>query len=60
LKRENKRNRYFILFLGELAQRLTRRLCDNCREEYLLPEDEFEMIRSDYGEEEIMGSGLDL
>ncbi|KPJ74935.1 MAG: hypothetical protein AMJ54_16265 [Deltaproteobacteria bacterium SG8_13] len=38
-------------FLGVLAQRLTRRLCKECREEYPLTLDEFEMIREDYGED---------
>ncbi len=37
-------------FLGVLAQRLTRRLCKDCREEYPLTKDEFEMIYVDYGE----------
>jgi type II secretory ATPase GspE/PulE/Tfp pilus assembly ATPase PilB-like protein len=37
-------------FLGVLAQRLTRRLCKECREEYPLTKDEFEMIYVDYGE----------
>jgi type II secretory ATPase GspE/PulE/Tfp pilus assembly ATPase PilB-like protein len=46
-------------FLGVLAQRLTRRLCHSCREEYLLPEDEFEMIQSDYGEEHFDRTGLE-
>ena len=38
-------------FLGVLAQRLTRRLCGNCREEYQLTENEYEMIKTDFGEE---------
>jgi type II secretory ATPase GspE/PulE/Tfp pilus assembly ATPase PilB-like protein len=37
-------------FLGVLAQRLNRRLCKECREEYPLTKDEFEMIYVDYGE----------
>lgn len=37
-------------FLGVLAQRLTRRLCKECMEEYPLTKDEFEMIYVDYGE----------
>jgi type II secretory ATPase GspE/PulE/Tfp pilus assembly ATPase PilB-like protein len=37
-------------FLGVLAQRLTRRLCKDCMEEYPLTKDEFEMIYVDYGE----------
>jgi len=36
-------------FLGVLAQRLVRRLCKNCREEYPLSEEEFEEIVTDYG-----------
>ena len=31
-------------FLGVLAQRLTRRLCTNCRKEYVLSRDEFDGI----------------
>jgi type II secretory ATPase GspE/PulE/Tfp pilus assembly ATPase PilB-like protein len=37
-------------FLGVLAQRLTRRLCSNCREEYPLTRDKFDELRMDYGE----------
>ena len=37
-------------FLGVLAQRLTRRLCKDCRQEYPLTKDEFDMIYVDYGE----------
>jgi type II secretory ATPase GspE/PulE/Tfp pilus assembly ATPase PilB-like protein len=36
-------------FLGVLAQRLTRRLCTNCRQEYRLSREEFEELRADYG-----------
>jgi len=36
-------------FLGVLAQRLTRKLCSNCAEEYPLTKDEFEEMRQDYG-----------
>jgi type II secretory ATPase GspE/PulE/Tfp pilus assembly ATPase PilB-like protein len=36
-------------FLGVLAQRLTRRLCTNCRKEYSLRREEFDELRSDYG-----------
>ena len=36
-------------FLGVLAQRLTRRLCPNCREEYPVTGEEFESIVNDYG-----------
>ena len=45
-------------FLGVLAQRLTRRLCRSCREEYLLSENEFEMIRGDYGEAYFERTGI--
>ena len=37
-------------FLGVLAQRLTRRLCTNCRKEYMLSREEFNELRLDYGE----------
>jgi type II secretory ATPase GspE/PulE/Tfp pilus assembly ATPase PilB-like protein len=37
-------------FLAVLAQRLTRRVCKDCKEEYSLTKDEFEMIYVDYGE----------
>jgi len=36
-------------FLGVLAQRLVRRLCDKCREPYNPTEGEFEDIEADYG-----------
>jgi type II secretory ATPase GspE/PulE/Tfp pilus assembly ATPase PilB-like protein len=36
-------------FLGVLAQRLTRRLCTNCRKEYSLRREEYDELRSDYG-----------
>ncbi len=37
-------------FLGVLAQRLTRRLCTNCRREVPLRREEFDELRMDYGE----------
>jgi type II secretory ATPase GspE/PulE/Tfp pilus assembly ATPase PilB-like protein len=46
-------------FLGVLAQRLTRRLCKNCREEYSLSQDEFDMIASDYGKDYFDNTGLE-
>jgi type II secretory ATPase GspE/PulE/Tfp pilus assembly ATPase PilB-like protein len=46
-------------FLGVLAQRLTRRLCLECREEYPLTRDAFEMIRSDYGEAYFSKTGIE-
>jgi type II secretory ATPase GspE/PulE/Tfp pilus assembly ATPase PilB-like protein len=38
-------------FLGVLAQRLTRRLCSKCREEYSLKNEEFEKMVAEYGQE---------
>jgi type II secretory ATPase GspE/PulE/Tfp pilus assembly ATPase PilB-like protein len=46
-------------FLGVLAQRLTRRLCMNCRKEYVLSRDDFDELRSDYGEEWFGRTGID-
>jgi type II secretory ATPase GspE/PulE/Tfp pilus assembly ATPase PilB-like protein len=46
-------------FLGVLAQRLTRRLCSNCREESPVTEDEFEMIVSDFGKEHFAKTGIE-
>ncbi len=45
-------------FLGVLAQRLTRRLCTDCREEYPLTRDKFETIRSEYGEAHFERTGI--
>jgi len=45
-------------FLGVLAQRLTRRLCKDCMEEYPLTKDEFEMIYVDYGEKHWEKTGI--
>jgi type II secretory ATPase GspE/PulE/Tfp pilus assembly ATPase PilB-like protein/tetratricopeptide (TPR) repeat protein len=39
-------------FLGVLAQRLTRRLCKNCRQEYHPSREEFEEIVAEYGKEQ--------
>jgi type II secretory ATPase GspE/PulE/Tfp pilus assembly ATPase PilB-like protein len=44
-------------FLGVLAQRLVRRLCENCRETYNPSEEEFADIESDYGKDELAKSG---
>jgi len=44
-------------FLGVLAQRLTRRLCD-CAKEYNPPREEFEEIASDYGRKLFEKSGF--
>ncbi|CAB1076458.1 Type II secretory pathway, ATPase PulE/Tfp pilus assembly pathway, ATPase PilB [Olavius algarvensis Delta 1 endosymbiont] len=46
-------------FLGVLAQRLTRRLCKNCREEYPVTESEFELIAGDYGKEHFANTGIE-
>jgi type II secretory ATPase GspE/PulE/Tfp pilus assembly ATPase PilB-like protein len=46
-------------FLGVLAQRLTRRLCTNCRKEYMLSREEFNELRVDYGEPWFERTGID-
>jgi type II secretory ATPase GspE/PulE/Tfp pilus assembly ATPase PilB-like protein len=46
-------------FLGVLAQRLTRRLCANCRKEYVLTKDDYDEMRADYGEEWFPRTGID-
>ena len=46
-------------FLGVLAQRLTRRLCKNCREEYPVTEEEFEVIANDFGQEHFAKTGIE-
>jgi type II secretory ATPase GspE/PulE/Tfp pilus assembly ATPase PilB-like protein len=46
-------------FLGVLAQRLTRRLCTNCREEHPVTEDEFEMMVSEYGKKYFKSAGIE-
>jgi len=46
-------------FLGVLAQRLTRRLCTNCREEYPVTEDDFEAVVADYGKKYFKNSGIE-
>ncbi len=46
-------------FLGVLAQRLTRRLCANCRKEYTLGRDEFEELQSDYGQQWFPSTGIE-
>jgi type II secretory ATPase GspE/PulE/Tfp pilus assembly ATPase PilB-like protein len=47
-------------FLGVLAQRLTRRLCTNCRKEYALSREEFNELRADYGEKWFERTGIDF
>jgi type II secretory ATPase GspE/PulE/Tfp pilus assembly ATPase PilB-like protein/tetratricopeptide (TPR) repeat protein len=46
-------------FLGVLAQRLTRRLCSNCREEYPVTQDDFEMIANEYGKKHFAKTGIE-
>lgn len=46
-------------FLGVLAQRLVRRLCKNCREEYHPSEEEFEEIVNDYGKQHFSSTGIE-
>jgi type II secretory ATPase GspE/PulE/Tfp pilus assembly ATPase PilB-like protein/tetratricopeptide (TPR) repeat protein len=46
-------------FLGVLAQRLTRRLCANCREESPVTKDDFEVMVSDYGKKYFSNSGIE-
>jgi len=46
-------------FLGVLAQRLVRRLCKNCREEYHPSEEEFEEIVNDYGKKYFTSTGIE-
>jgi type II secretory ATPase GspE/PulE/Tfp pilus assembly ATPase PilB-like protein len=46
-------------FLGVLAQRLTRRVCKDCMEEYPLTKDELEMIYVDYGEKYWKRTGIE-
>lgn len=46
-------------FLGVMAQRLVRRLCNKCREEYRPAEEEFEEILMDYGKENFRLTGIE-
>ncbi len=46
-------------FLGVLAQRLVRRLCHNCREEYHPSEEEFDEIVTDYGKKWFGQTGIE-
>ncbi len=46
-------------FLGVLAQRLTRRLCPNCRKEYVLSRDEFDELQTDYGKQWFPATGIE-
>ena len=45
-------------FLGVLAQRLTRRLCTKCRQEYTLSADEFDTLTSDFGKKYFDKTGI--
>jgi len=44
-------------FLGVLAQRLVRKLCEKCKESYHPSEEEFEDIQSDYGQKALTNAG---
>ncbi len=46
-------------FLGVLAQRLTRRICKKCSEEYPLTEDEFEKVVNEYGKAHFVKTGIE-
>ncbi len=46
-------------FLGVLAQRLTRRLCANCREESPVTKDDFEVLVTEYGKNQFSKSGIE-
>ncbi len=46
-------------FLGVLAQRLTRRLCTNCKKEFNPSREEFEEIVSLYGKEQFKFTGIE-
>ncbi|MDY7035003.1 MAG: ATPase, T2SS/T4P/T4SS family [Thermodesulfobacteriota bacterium] len=47
-------------FLGVLAQRLVRRLCPSCREEYHPSEQEFNELAADYGKESFEATGIEF
>lgn len=46
-------------FLGVLAQRLTRRLCSNCKKQFNPSHDEFDDIVSDYGRDKFKATGIE-
>jgi len=46
-------------FLGVLAQRLTRRLCSNCKKPFNPSHEEFDDIISDYGREKFAATGIE-
>ncbi|MDP3285579.1 MAG: GspE/PulE family protein, partial [Desulfobacterales bacterium] len=45
-------------FLGVMAQRLVRRLCANCKQEYHPSQEEFEEIVDDYGRQYFEATGI--
>lgn len=45
-------------FLGVMAQRLVRRLCANCKQEYHPTEEEFDEIVTDYGKQHFEATGI--
>ncbi len=46
-------------FLGVMAQRLVRRLCEKCRKEYHPTKEEFEELLLDYGKEQFDKTGIE-
>ena len=44
-------------FLGVLAQRLVRKLCDKCQESYTLSKEEFQDIEADFGKKALATAG---
>jgi type II secretory ATPase GspE/PulE/Tfp pilus assembly ATPase PilB-like protein len=46
-------------FLGVLAQRLLRRLCKDCIESYKPTKEEFEDMKTDYGQDAFKASGYE-
>ena len=46
-------------FLGVLAQRLVRKICEKCRKEYHPSKEEFEEILLDYGKDNFEDSGIE-
>lgn len=46
-------------FLGVLAQRLTRKLCSNCKKPFNPSHEEFDDIISDYGREKFTATGIE-
>ena len=47
-------------FLGVLAQRLTRRLCKNCRKEYHPSKEEFEELVAEYGKKQFDATKIEF